>query len=133
MFGKPWPVQLGEVAMRAEALSWRRTVRGYIRRGIYGGGAIVLALHVTIWALSKPLGGGFATVSVAALDLVLCMILGRMALRPPADVIAEQAGLMRDDTFYDARQEIQMLGGVLKASRMRTVSRARRVTMNTSM
>lgn len=137
LFGKPRLLQLGEVAAHAEALRWRRIVRGYIRRNVFGGAAVILALmailalHIALWeALSIPLGPGFAAIGVAALDLVACLFLGRMALRPPTDTIAEQARSVRDLALYGARQEIQTFGGVLENWKVRPASRARRVTIS---
>lgn len=137
LFGKPRLLQLGEVATRAEALRWRRIVRGYVRRGIFGAMTVVLALmailalHIALWAaLSQPLDSGFAAVVVAVLDLIVCLTLGRMALRPPADAIAEQARAVRDVALSGAHQEIRTFGGILETRKTRPALQGRRVTIS---
>jgi hypothetical protein len=137
LLGKPRLLELGEVVARAETLRWRRIVRGYVYRGIFGGAAIILALmailalHIAIWAvLSGPLGAGFAALGIAALDLIVCLVLGRMALRPPADAVGEQARSVRDVALHGARQELQTFGGVLRIRGTRTPPQTRRVIVS---
>jgi protein-S-isoprenylcysteine O-methyltransferase Ste14 len=121
LFGKPRLAALGEVAARAEALRWRRRARGYGLQAALGAAAAVsallllLALHLAAWAaLVRPLGPVGAGLSVAALDLALCLGLARLAMGRAVDPTVRDAAAVRDTALEGAWGEVRTLGGLLR-------------------
>ena len=137
MFGKPRLVQLGEVAAHAEALQWKRQIRGYAMRTAFGAAAaifgvlLLLAIHAAIWfALSGYLGELGAAFAVAGLDLVLVLILGWLAGRSVEDPLVAEARRIRNTALVGAEDEVRTLGGFLGPSKVS--SRPRMLTVPNS-
>jgi hypothetical protein len=125
MFGKPRLVQLGKVAAHAEALRWKRRIRGYVMRAIFGatgaifGVLLLLAIHSAIWsALSGYLGELGAAFAVAGLDLVAVFILGWLVSRGVDDPLVAEARRIRNNALVGANDEIRTLGGLLGPSKV---------------
>jgi hypothetical protein len=125
MFGKPRLVQLGEAAARAEALQWKRQIRGYVMRTALGATAVIfglmllLAIHAVIYsALAAYLGNLGAIFAVVGIDLVVLLILCRLATHKVDDPLVAEARSVRDTALWGAQNEVQTLGGLLEPSRL---------------
>lgn len=107
---KPRLLRLLAVAARAEAIIWRRTARGYVWRAVLGtlavmaGGLLLLSLHAALWiALARFLGPVGGAVTVAAVDLALCLGLGWLAAQRLENPIARDASAVRNDALRESQ------------------------------
>jgi hypothetical protein len=103
---------LARVAAEAEGLRLKLMARRQAMRGVYGALAALFALlllvmvHIAAYAFLVPaVGGGFAGLIVAALDLVLVAVFGLIATRSTpgaeereAELISRQARAQITDT-----------------------------------
>jgi hypothetical protein len=118
-------VELAKVAAAAEALRLRRIARRQGMRVAFGAGAAVFAvavlvgLHVVGWnALQPRLTPLQASLVVLAVDLVITLVLGFMAIRNAPDAIELEAKAIREQALIEMRQSLTVMSMAAGVARM---------------
>ncbi len=126
-------VQLGKVAAQAEKLRLQSLLSRQIHRAIYAAIAAIFALallaaiHVAVvLALTSVVGALFATLIVAAFDLIVASALGAMALFSKPGRVEREALLVREEArsqLAEAAVMSVLLGPVMRRAGLGLVHR----------
>jgi len=119
-------LRLARVAAEAEGLLLRRRLRRIAIRGVLGAVAALFLLgaatmvHVYAWVRLRPVWGPEMTALVlTGFDAGVAIIFGLLALREPADRIASDAVVVRDQALNGMRRAfsitsmLQPVAGIL--------------------
>ena len=117
-------VELGRIMAQAEALRLRRQAHRTVNRAIFGavaavfGIALLVALHVAAQqALATLVGPVYATLIVAAVDLVVAGVCGYLAASSKPDQIEREALQVRREARAQLGEAMVMSALVLPAMR----------------
>jgi uncharacterized membrane protein len=109
------PVQLARIAAQAEKLRLQRIVRRQVIRA--GCAVVALVFLLAFFALlhlfaiveiARSLGPATATAIVFAVDLVIAIILGVMAMRSSPDAVEQEARQVRDRALAQMKDAVAM-------------------------
>lgn len=113
-------IELGRIIAQAEALRWKRLGRRQAMRGVFAaigavfGIALLVCLHVAgALALVPLVGALYATLIVAAVDLVIALVCLVLAARNQPDRIELEAAAVRDEARAQLGQAAVMSALVL--------------------
>lgn len=126
-------VELAKVAAAAEALRLRRIARRQGMRVAFAAGAgvfavaVLVVLHVVGWhALQPALTPLQASLVILAVDLVITVVLGVLAMRNTADPVELEAKAIREQALIEMRQSLTVMSMAASVAGMavRTGARA---------
>ena len=109
-------VELAKVAAAGGALGLRRIARRQALRAAFGvvalafAIAVLVVLHVVIWsALLLVLSPLLASVALLAIDLVLLVVFGLLAVRGAPDSVEREAKQIREQALIEMRQSLTVM------------------------
>jgi len=106
-------VDLGRAAAAAEVLLLKRMVQRQVMRAVYGAvaavfliGVLVLLHIVVFYALGPYLGPLADSAVLLAIDLVIAIVCGVLAMRNTPDAVEVEAKLIRDQSLRGMKESL---------------------------
>ena len=118
-------VELGKVAANAEKLRLQSLAKRQVFRGVFGavaavfGIGVLILLHVLGYQLLRgALGPVGSTLVLLAVDLVIVIVCGILALRSTPGSVETEAEEIRRQAFREMRTSLTLMGMVGPATRL---------------